>query len=62
VKHDEILAIRLPADLRKSVERERQRMSRAAGAEVKTSAVVRAMIVRCVGGSKSGAKTAAGRS
>jgi hypothetical protein len=44
VKHDEMLSIRVPGGLRGALERERRRMSEAAGAEVKTSAAVRAIL------------------
>lgn len=44
MRHDETIAIRLPGELREAVERERRRMSRAAGAEVKMSAVIRAIL------------------
>ena len=44
VKHDEFVGVRLPRQLRGAIERERLRMSRAAGAEVKLSAVIRAAL------------------
>jgi hypothetical protein len=46
MKHDEFIGIRVPGELRGALERERQRMSKAAGAEVKTSAVIRAILER----------------
>lgn len=39
-----IVGVRIPDHLRSAIERERQRMSRVAGAEVKTSAVIRAIL------------------
>lgn len=44
MKHDQIIYARVPRDLRSALERERKRMSKKAGAEVKTSAVVRALL------------------
>lgn len=44
MKHDEYLGVRVPGEIRSALERERQRMSRKAGAEVKTSAVIRAIL------------------
>jgi len=44
VKHDDIVTIRLPKTLRGKLDRERQRMSRAIGAEVKESSVIRAIL------------------
>lgn len=41
---DKIIYARISGALRVAVERERKRMSRAAGAEVNTSAVVRAIL------------------
>lgn len=43
---DEIIYARVPRELRSALERERKRMSKAAGAEVKTSAVIRAILER----------------
>jgi hypothetical protein len=48
MKHDRVVAVRVPKELRGSLERERQRMSRIAGAEVKTSAVIRAILERAL--------------
>lgn len=42
--NDEIIYARVPKKLRASLERERRRMSKAAGAEVKTSSVIRAIL------------------
>ena len=44
MRHDEIIYARIPCGLKKALERERKRMSKAAGAEVKTSAVIRAIL------------------
>jgi hypothetical protein len=44
VKHTEKVDLRLPPELRNAVELERQRMSKRAGKEVKTSAVVRTIL------------------
>lgn len=49
MKHDAIIYARVPGDLRDALERERQRMSKAAGAEVQTSAVIRAILVERLG-------------
>jgi hypothetical protein len=40
----EFIGIRVPSKLRRKVERERKRMSRAAGVHVNTSAAIRALI------------------
>jgi hypothetical protein len=45
MKNDETIGVRVPGELRDALERERQRMSKAAGAEVKTSAVIRAILL-----------------
>jgi predicted NAD-dependent protein-ADP-ribosyltransferase YbiA (DUF1768 family) len=45
---DAIIYARVPRELRKALERERQRMSRASGAEVKTSAVIRSILERAL--------------
>lgn len=42
--HTEIIYARIPSKLKSKLERERKRRSRAAGAEVKTSAVIRALL------------------
>lgn len=42
--NDEIIYARIPKALRGDLERERRRMSKAAGAEVKTSAVIRSIL------------------
>lgn len=44
VKKDETIAVRISGELRDALERERQRMSRKAGAEVKSSSAVRAIL------------------
>jgi len=44
MKNDVILGVRVPGELRDALERERQRLSRAAGVEVKTSSVIRAIL------------------
>lgn len=44
MEQDEMLTVRVPGALRASLERERRRMSKAAGAEVKQSAVIRAIL------------------
>ena len=41
---DEIIYARVPGTLREALEDERRRMSAAAGAEVKTSAAIRALL------------------
>jgi hypothetical protein len=46
MEHDEKVSIRIPSKLRDALEDERKRMSRKIGAEVKTSAVVRAILER----------------
>jgi hypothetical protein len=43
-KHDAVVGVRMPGELRDSLERERRRMSKKAGAEMKTSAVIRAIL------------------
>lgn len=43
-QNDEIIYARVPGRLKGALERERRRMSKAAGAEVKTSAVIRAIL------------------
>lgn len=52
VKNDEIIGVRMPRELRSALERERQRMSKVAGAEVKTSAVIRAILERELSGAR----------
>lgn len=44
VKHNEKVDVRLPSALRSALEQERRRMSKTIGAEVKTSAVIRAIL------------------
>ena len=44
MKNDEFVGIRIPGDMRDALERERRRMSKMAGAEVKTSAVIRSIL------------------
>lgn len=46
MKNDETVGVRMSRKLRRAIERERKRMSRDAGAEVKTSAVIRAILER----------------
>lgn len=41
---DEIIYARVPSKLKSALERERLRMSKKAGAEVKTSAVIRSIL------------------
>ena len=43
-QNDVIVGVRMPRKLKGALERERRRMSRAAGAEVKMSAVIRALL------------------
>jgi hypothetical protein len=45
-KQEAIIYARVPRALRSALEQERKRMSKAAGAEVKTSAVIRAILER----------------
>ena len=47
-KQEAIIYARVPGDLRAALERERKRMSKVAGAEVKTSAVIRAILERAL--------------
>lgn len=51
-QNDVIVGVRMPRKLRSALERERKRMSRAAGAEVKTSAVIRALLEQALSKSK----------
>jgi hypothetical protein len=44
MEHDAKVDVRIPGELRGALERERKRMSKAAGAEVKTSAVIRSIL------------------
>ena len=44
ISHEDVVSFRLPRELREELERERQRRSKRAGAEVKTSAVIRGFI------------------
>lgn len=46
--YDEIIYARVPGKLKAALERERRRMSRKAGAEVQTSAVIRAILERAL--------------
>lgn len=48
MKHDDKVDVRVPHELRGALERERRRMSKAAGAEVKTSAVIRSILERAL--------------
>jgi hypothetical protein len=54
--YDEIIYARVPGELKVALERERRRMSKIAGAEVKTSAVVRAILEQAL---RSGRRTEA---
>ena len=47
-KQGAIIYTRVSHQLRNALERERKRMSKAAGAEVKTSAVIRAILERAL--------------
>lgn len=49
MNNDEIIYARVPSKLKSALERERQRMSKAAGAEVKISAVIRAILEEKLG-------------
>jgi hypothetical protein len=44
VTNDEIIYARVPGKLKDALERERKRLSKANGAEVKTSAVIRSIL------------------
>jgi len=44
VKNDEIVYARVPAELKEALEKKRRSMSKAGGAEIKTSAVIRAIL------------------
>lgn len=44
VKKDESIAVRIPGELREALERERQRRSKRANAEVPASAVIRSLL------------------
>ncbi len=46
--NDETIGVRIPSELRAALERERQRMSKKAGAEVKASAVIRSILERAL--------------
>ena len=48
----EIIYARIPQKLKSKLERERKRRSRVAGAEVKTSAVIRALLEQALSSSK----------
>jgi len=56
---DEIIYARVPGELRSALEHRRQRMSKTIGAEVKTSAVIRAILERALRKDARRAKTAA---
>lgn len=45
MRHSGKIDIRIPEDMLDDLEQERRRMSRAAGAEIKMSAVVRALVL-----------------
>jgi hypothetical protein len=57
--HDEALNVRVPRDLKSALERERKRMSKAAGAEVKTSAVIRVILEQALRGKRRAAEAGA---
>jgi hypothetical protein len=57
--HDEALNVRVPRDLKSALERERKRMSKAAGAEVKTSAVIRVILEQALRGKRRSAEAGA---
>jgi len=59
MKNDEFIGIRVPGDLRTALERERRRMSKMAGAEVKTSAVIRAILEQALRSKRRSEATAA---
>lgn len=44
MKNDETVGVRLPRQLRNAIERERQRVSKAIGTEVKMSTIIRAAL------------------
>lgn len=44
MKNDDKVDVRIPSELRSALERQRLRMSKKAGAEVKTSAVIRSIL------------------
>ena len=48
MKNEAIIYARVPRKLRGDIELERKRMSKAAGAEVKTSAAVRALLEQAI--------------
>lgn len=50
MKNDEFIGVRVSGELRKDLERERRRMTKAAGAEVTESAVIRAILTRALRG------------
>lgn len=57
MENNKFIGIRVPSDLRGALEQERKRMSKAAGAEVKTSAVIRAILEQALRGKRaSGAR------
>jgi hypothetical protein len=56
MKHDEIIYARVPRRLRKALERERKCRSVATGAEVKTSAVIRALLEHALFGPQKNAR------
>lgn len=55
MNNDERIAIRLPKRLAEALERERRRVAKVAGAEVKKSAIVRAILERVLLGRAGGA-------
>jgi predicted site-specific integrase-resolvase len=50
--NNEIIYARVPSRLRADLERERKRMSKKAGAEVKTSAVIRSILEQALRGKR----------
>lgn len=44
--NDETISVRIPAEIKDALERKRRQMVRSVGAEVKTSAVIRAILVK----------------
>ena len=48
MKKNEFIGVRVPGAIRGALEQERRRMSKKAGAEVKTSAVIRSILERAL--------------
>ena len=57
VKHEGTLSLRLPSDLLDDLEKERRRVSRVVGVDVKTSAVVRSILERDLRRRRTASKT-----